>query len=257
MGEQEIQAKIDSIEWYHDFDFPGGLKARSTEPSSGFHRKLWQFLESNLDKIDFRGKRVLDIGCWDGYWSFYAERRGARSVLATDDISQNWASGEGLRLAKQLLGSQIEVNQRLSVYQLSSLQQTFDVVLCLGVYYHLYAPYYAFSQVRHCCGPDTLVVFEGDVGRNLVSGEARFCFTDTAQAAFVPAIDTLDMMVRAAYFEVASKAYYTEFYREREKPPVTGSPLRAGGSNRRCARCGRTRGTARPGRNAERCDPRT
>ena len=46
------------------------------------HRKLWRFIEAQLDLLDFRGKTVLDIGCWDGYWSFYAERRGAREVVA-------------------------------------------------------------------------------------------------------------------------------------------------------------------------------
>ena len=40
-------------------------------------------MEQQLDAVPFHGKSVLDIGCWDGYWSFYAERRGAASVLAT------------------------------------------------------------------------------------------------------------------------------------------------------------------------------
>ena len=35
------------------------------------------------------------MGCWDGYWSFYAEQRGAARVLATDDASQNWAGSAG------------------------------------------------------------------------------------------------------------------------------------------------------------------
>ena len=226
MKKDELQTKIDSISWYHDFDFPDGLKARANTPDAGFHRRLWHFIESNLDTIDFQGKSVLDIGCWDGYWSFYAERRGARQVLATDDVSQNWAAGEGLRLARELLGSQIVVDQRRSVYQLDSIQQTFDVVLFLGVYYHLLDPFYAFSQIRRCCGPQTVVVFEGDVGRNLFAGEARYCFFDPNKATFVPSIDTLDMMVKGAYFSIASRAYFSEYYADPKNEVITGSSLR-------------------------------
>ncbi len=212
MSNQDLQARINEIHWYHDFDFPGGLQARSGTPDAEFHRKLWRFIETNLDTIDFHGKRVLDIGCWDGYWSFYAERRGASHVLATDDVSQNWTAGEGVRLAKQLLSSKIELDQRRSVYQLDAIQETFDVILFLGVYYHLYDPLYAFSQIRSCCGPETIVVFEGDVGRNLVEGEVRYCFTNASRAAFLPSADALDMMVKASYFTIEHRAYFTEFY---------------------------------------------
>jgi tRNA (mo5U34)-methyltransferase len=207
-----LQTEIDRISWYHDFDFPGGLKARATTPDADFHRRLWRFIEHHLDTIDFHGKSVLDIGCWDGYWSFFAERKGARRVLATDDVSQNWTAGEGLRLARRLLGSQIAVDQSRSVYQLRTLNETFDVILFLGVYYHLYDPLYAFAQIRHCAHQDTIVVFEGDVGRNLVAGEVRYCFQDAAQAAFLPSIDALDMMIEASYFRIDRRAYFTEFY---------------------------------------------
>ena len=227
MNEQDYQSRIDAIRWYHDFDFPHGLQARSRVHDADFHRRLWQFIETHLASIDFQGKRVLDIGCWDGYWSFYAERRGASQVLATDDVSQNWAEGEGLRLAKQLFGSQIMVDQRRSVYELAALGQTFDVILFLGVYYHLYDPYYAFTQIRHCCGPETIVVMEGDVGLNLAEGEARFCFTNTpAVSTFIPSIDTLDMMIKAAYMNVVSHAYFTPPSGTVSPPPSTVSPLR-------------------------------
>ena len=149
MQEPITQAMIDEVAWYHEFDFGNGLKTRPTLEID-FHRKVWKFIESQLDAIDFKGKTVLDIGCWDGYWSFYAEKRGASEVLASDDVTQNWAGGNGLRLAKQLLGSKVEVNQRLPVYDLASLGRRFDIVLCLGVYYHLIDPFYALAQIRHC-----------------------------------------------------------------------------------------------------------
>src|SRR5262249_11973591 len=105
MTDRDLQAQIDRIPWYHEFDFGNGLKARSTTPDVAAHSVVWQGIERQLDRIDFRGKAVLDVGCWDGYWSFYAERRGAASVLASDDVGQNWGGGDGLRLAKRLLQS--------------------------------------------------------------------------------------------------------------------------------------------------------
>ncbi len=157
------QARIDAITWYHEFDFGNGLKARTKVAAAESHRQIWRSVEQNLDAIDFQGKSVLDIGCWDGYWSFYAERRGARSVLATDDCTQNWMGSAGCLLAKELLGSSVSVNLNLSVYELTSLHQQFDIILFLGVYYHLFDPFYALAQIRHCCHSDTLVLIEGPV----------------------------------------------------------------------------------------------
>jgi tRNA (mo5U34)-methyltransferase len=208
MEDQSLQARIDSITWYHEFDFPGGLKARATTADADGHRRIWKFIERNLESIDFRGKSVLDIGCWDGYWSFYAERRGARSVLATDDATQNWAGGEGLLLARELLASKIEINQELSVYDVASLGRTFDVILCLGVYYHLHEPLYAFSQIRHCCHPETVVVFDGDVWRR-PDAEASYGF-GTPKSNFVPSVPLLRTMLRAAYFDVSTLALLSE-----------------------------------------------
>ena len=115
------QAELDGVTWYHEFDFGNGLRTRTHSPHIEDHRRIWRFIESHLSEIDFRGKSVLDIGSWDGYWSFFAEKRGARSVLASDDLGQNWSQGRGIHLAKELLGSSVQINQNLSVYNLASL----------------------------------------------------------------------------------------------------------------------------------------
>src|SRR5438128_1502203 len=145
-----IQRQIDRVHWYHEFDFGDGLRSEIKTPDAQSHRALWRFIQTELDKIDFSGKTVLDIGCWDGYWSFYAERRGASSVLASDDRSQNWTGSAGFALAHKLLKSSVEADLDLSVYALDRLQRKFDVILCLGCFYHLIDPFYAFTQIRHC-----------------------------------------------------------------------------------------------------------
>ena len=203
MDKAEAQRRIESIQWYHEFDFGDGLRAEATTPDAPSHRKLWKFIEAELDNIDFVNKYVLDVGCWDGYWSFYAERRGAARVCATDDASQNWSGDAGLRLAKELLASQrANINTGISVYDLSiCLRERFDVVLCMGVYYHLLDPFYAFAQLRHCSHERSIVVIEGDVRFGFEPGGALYSDDLTKRARFVPNHDTLKMLLRAAYLE--------------------------------------------------------
>ena len=201
----EIQKRIDAVTWYHEFDFGNGLKARSNTSDVEGHRAIWAGIRAGLDRIDFTGKSVLDIGCWDGYWSFDAEKRGAAEVLATDDISQNWASGQGLPLARELLNSSIAINQNLSVYDVASLGRKFDIILCLGVYYHLIDPFYAFAQIRHCCHDDTLVVFEGDATLGIRTDTFYFDFANRSSTAFLPTPRGLKEMLEAAYFTVQSR----------------------------------------------------
>jgi len=208
-----IQSQIDQINWYHEFDFGNGLIAKPKTADYKSHRALWSFIERELDRTDFSGKTVLDIGCWDGYWSFYAERRGAAHVLATDDRSQNWAGDTGFKLAKTLLDSNVEADTTKSIYDLGTLGRTFDVILCLGVYYHLLDPFYAFAQVRHCCHQSTIVIVEGDAvftGTDPGVQTAAYFAADAAQAPrFVPDTETLKRMLRATYFTVEAEAAFS------------------------------------------------
>jgi len=199
----EQQRRINQIAWYHEFDFPNGLTARSQTPDVEYHRKTWAFIAAQLDRLDFRGKTVLDLGCWDGYWSFYAERRGASRVLATDDSSQNWAGSAGVLLAKKLFKSSVETDLNVSVYDVAKIGETFDIILCLGIYYHLVDPFYAFSQIRHCCHRKTMVVFEGDATFSLRANLMRYDLV--ADSNFTPTPQVLAQMLEASYFRVVSQ----------------------------------------------------
>src|SRR5262249_2432390 len=162
-----------------------------------------------LDRVDFAGKAVLDLGCWDGYWSFYAERRGAGHVLASDDASQNWSGSRGLLLARRLLGSRVEVDLGLSVYEAAArLGRRFDVVLCLGLYYHLPDPFLAFAQVRHLLAPGGVAVVEGVALSDAAPEGAQF-FAPRAKGGackFAPDVHSLQDMLRCAYLEPARLA---------------------------------------------------
>jgi tRNA (mo5U34)-methyltransferase len=207
MTRAEQQARIDAIRWYHEFDFPDGLHARSPAAEVASHRRIWHFIETQLAAIDFAGKTVLDVGCWDGYWSFYAERRGARAVLATDDVTQNWSDGSGLLLAKELLNSRVETRQDVSIYNLTSLERQFDIVMCLGVYYHLIDPFHAFAQLRHCCHADSLLVLEGNLTRSQPEHpHIVYRFGDGSSLNLLSA-PALDGLLSYAFFGVRSRTW--------------------------------------------------
>jgi tRNA (mo5U34)-methyltransferase len=205
MERSSLQQKIDAIQWYHEFDFGDGLQARTQHTAEG-HRAHWKFIEEQLNTVDFQGKSVLDIGAWDGFWSFYAERRGAKRILATDDLTQNWSDGSGIHLAKELYKSAVQINQNMSVYQLDCLNEKFDIILFMGVYYHLFDPFYAFAQVRHRCHPGTLLLVEGPVTMCLGPGEALYNFSDHA-CEWLPSLEALQQIIHATYFSDADRAF--------------------------------------------------
>ena len=93
---------------------------------------------------------MLDVGAWDGFFSFEAERRGAARVLSTDSFvwtGQTWADKRGFDLAKRVLGSRVE-ERVIDVMDLSpEAVGTFDVVLFLGVLYHLKHPLLALERI--------------------------------------------------------------------------------------------------------------
>jgi len=109
-----------------------------------------------------------------------------------------------------LLHSSIEINQNLSIYNLSSLDRTFDIILCLGVYYHLHAPLYALAQVRHCCHANTLVLLEGATGKHRQHNTARYCFRDHA-SEFLPSTEVLHDMITASYFTISRQAGFKDY----------------------------------------------
>jgi tRNA (mo5U34)-methyltransferase len=103
---------------------------------------------------DLRGMSVLDIGAWDGYMSFEAERRGASHVLATDsyvwqnNIMKNASGKAGFDFARTALESKVE-DKEIDVMDLAPERVgTFDLVLFLGVLYHLRHPLLALERVR-------------------------------------------------------------------------------------------------------------
>ena len=138
-----IREKASAIRWYHTIDLGQGVITNGADNTP--HRLALLDLPESL-----AGKTVLDIGAWDGFFSFEAERRGASHVVATDYYSWHgtgWGTKAGFELARTVLGSRVE-DIDIDVMDLSSERVgTFDVVLLLGVLYHLPDPLRALERV--------------------------------------------------------------------------------------------------------------
>jgi tRNA (mo5U34)-methyltransferase len=123
--------------WYHSFELPGGRVIEGFQTVAQLRARLARFSIPD----DLRGKRVLDIGCWDGWFSFEMERRGAE-VVAADIVER-----ETFLAAREALGSKVEFVLS-DVYQLTPERVgRFDIVLFLGVLYHLKHPLLALERV--------------------------------------------------------------------------------------------------------------
>jgi tRNA (mo5U34)-methyltransferase len=85
---ERLRQAVSALTWVHSID----LGNRIITP--GIWGKPQPLIMRAFDDIDFRGRKVLDVGCWDGLWSFEAEKRGAAEVWATDDISQRSYSNQ-------------------------------------------------------------------------------------------------------------------------------------------------------------------
>ena len=137
---------MDQLRWYHTIDLGNGIVTKGVDETP--YRLARLGLPESL-----AGRSVLDIGAWDGFFAFEVERRGAARVVAADFYAWHglgWGSGNGkagFDLARAALGSRVE-DVSIDVMDLSPERLgTFDVVLFLGVLYHLKDPMRALERV--------------------------------------------------------------------------------------------------------------
>jgi tRNA (mo5U34)-methyltransferase len=128
------------LNWYHRIELAPGLVTPGVHDSVAGLRQL----DALGLPSDCGGLRVLDIGCRDGFYAFELERRGA-NVLGIDYAEP---AVTGFSIAAEALGSRVDYRVE-NVYDLSPERDgLFDVVLFLGVLYHLRNPLLALDRVR-------------------------------------------------------------------------------------------------------------
>jgi tRNA (mo5U34)-methyltransferase len=129
--------------WFHNLRLPDGSQTAPDHPLGDFPSFKWAEIGRAIPE-DLRGWRALDIGCNAGFYSFELARRGA-DVLGIDHDAHYLRQA---RWARERLGLDDRVELReLGVYDLAHLDESFDLVLFMGVLYHLRHPLLALDIV--------------------------------------------------------------------------------------------------------------
>jgi len=146
---EQMKSLVFSRPWFHTIDLGHGVITPGIDQS-------W----AKLQLLDFpdslEGKSVLDIGAFDGFFSFEAERRGASRVVAADEFCWSrpddpMTDGQGFDIAHWALGSRVE-KRRIAVEDISPESVgMFDYVLFLGVLYHAPDPLGYLRRVHSVC----------------------------------------------------------------------------------------------------------
>jgi tRNA (mo5U34)-methyltransferase len=204
--------------WYHRITLPGGVVTPGWAP---INQDAYRIPE------DLTGLRVLDVGAWDGFWTFEALKRGAREVLAIDDFSdylgsldvahrQAWATFD---LCRAAFGYDEQRCQRreISIYDVSEPRLgRFDIVFCFGTLYHLRHPLYALDLLSAVCDRalyvesailDDFSPYRGGLGHGYANQMVMEFYPDNQYGNnktnwWVPSLLCLAHMVQAAGFDL-------------------------------------------------------
>jgi tRNA (mo5U34)-methyltransferase len=147
-----IRERVQALgEWFHNLN----LRGVQTAPNhflGDYPSIKWRSF-AHAVPADLTGKSVLDVGCNAGFYSLEMKKRGAARVLGVDSDERYLAQA---RFAADVAGADIEF-RTMSVYELPALGERFDVVLFMGVLYHLRHPLLALDILHEHVVGDTLV----------------------------------------------------------------------------------------------------
>jgi len=219
MTRDEIARRVEKLgPWFHNIDL-NGVKTAPNHFLGDYPAVKWKSFEQAIPH-DLRGKTVLDIGCNAGFYSIEMKRRGAERVVGIDHDEEYLQQA---RFAAQVSGLEIEF-RRMSVYDIGKIGEKFDVVLFLGVLYHLRHPLLALDLLHEHVTRD-LLVFQSlmrgssDIGNyqsNYPFGEAQVFEEPTFPKMFfveheysndptnwwIPNRACAEAMLRSAGFEI-------------------------------------------------------
>ncbi len=148
----EIAERVAQLgEWFHNIDL-NGVQTAPHHFLGDYPKVKWRAFAHSIPS-DLRGKSVLDVGCNAGFYSLEMKRRGADRVVGIDSDEDYLAQA---RFAAQVSGLDIDF-RKVSVYDVAKLGEKFDIVLFLGVLYHLRHPLLALDLLHDHVARDLLV----------------------------------------------------------------------------------------------------
>jgi SAM-dependent methyltransferase len=161
---EEANAALERVPlWFHTFSLNDGAGVYTPGIARDHRYRLRAIPE------DLTGARVLDVGTFDGFYAFLAERRGAARVVAVDNEQYvAWVRrrfgillepGAGFRAIAELLGSKVDY-RRLDALDVERLGEAFDVIFCFGVLHRVEAPLTLVRVLGECLAPAGRIILE-------------------------------------------------------------------------------------------------
>lgn len=220
---ERIRARIEALgPWFHNLEI-AGIRTAPDHFLGDFPAEKFRRFAGALP-ADLTGLSVLDIGCNAGFYAIEMKRRGAARVLAIDSDDRYLAQARFA--ARMLQAGEIEF-AKLSVYELGRIGERFDIVLFMGVLYHLRHPLLALDLIRAHVARDRLVFQSLQRGGEAVAelapdhpfeetavfdrpGYPRLHFVEHAYAGdwtnwWIPNRAAAEAMLRAAGFAIENR----------------------------------------------------
>jgi len=188
---EKMKEDIAKVNWWHSIKL-GDIVTKGAVSTSA------QNVISQLIPKDLTGKTVLDIGAWDGYYSFECEKRGAKRVVAIDNL-QRWKykSMLGFETAKKYLDSKVEF-YHVDAYDICTFfKESFDIILLFGIFYHVPDPVLLFKNLYKKC--NECVLIEGEV--NLRTDKVMELKDWKTNYWWVPSLSCLLEIIKIAGFK--------------------------------------------------------
>ncbi|WP_426958732.1 TIGR04290 family methyltransferase [Muricoccus radiodurans] len=176
LPQDEIRRRVEALgEWFHDLDL-GGVRTAPNHFLYGYPETKFRHF-AHIVPADLTGRSVLDIGCNAGFYSMEMKRRGAARVLGLDSDDRYLAQA---RLASEVNDLDIEF-RNLSVYDVGALGERFDLVIFMGVLYHLRHPLLALDLIHEHVAGDLMLFQSMQRGATEVEPVAPdYDFSETA-----------------------------------------------------------------------------
>ena len=152
LSREAIRERVQSLgDWFHNLNL-NGVETAPNHFLGDYPSVKWRGFAHAIP-ADLSGKSVLDVGCNAGFYALEMKKRGAARVLGVDSDERYLAQA---RFAAEVAGADIEF-RAMSVYELPALGERFDIVLFMGVLYHLRHPLLALDILHDQVVAGTLV----------------------------------------------------------------------------------------------------
>jgi tRNA (mo5U34)-methyltransferase len=164
VADDDLKERIAALgPWFHNLNL-GGVWTAPDHFLGDYPAQKFKHFAAHLP-ADLSGKSVLDIGCNAGFYSIEMKRRGADRVLGIDSDERYLAQA---RLASDVLGFDGIEFAKLDVYDLAAIGEKFDLVIFMGVLYHLRHPLLALDLIREHVAKDLMLFQSMQRGSKLV-----------------------------------------------------------------------------------------